>query len=170
MENKYTCHPADRIPGQRRPSGGAKGTQYFRRQGGFPPKTVSIPEIFPAQPYKGVFCASVGFYDVTAISFATVRRTAQSLMFSFVNSADNFLRSRKMLWNLSIAFLPKKPYTAISKREPPLKVSFFLNLLHLGQHRFQTEAVLSFFAPCMPLLFMQNSDGQHRLRVVQYGR
>ena len=54
-----------------------------------------------------------------------------------------------MLWNLSIAFLPQKPYTAISKREPPLKVSFFLNLLHLGQHRFQTEAVLSFFAAGM---------------------
>ncbi len=60
-----------------------------------------------------------------------------------------------MLWNLSIAFLSQKPYTAISRRETPLKVSFFLNLLHLGQHRFQTEAVLSFLragmsTQCLP--------------------
>lgn len=64
--------------------------QHFRRQGGFPPKTESIPKIFTAQPHKAVFCVSVGFYDFAEIFPAAVRRTAQSLMFLFVNSADIF--------------------------------------------------------------------------------
>lgn len=64
--------------------------QHFRRQGGFPPKTESISKIFSAQPHKAVFCVSVGFYDIAEIFPAAVRRTAQSLMFLFVNSADNF--------------------------------------------------------------------------------
>ena len=101
-------------------------------------------EDFSSTEFIVVFFASVGFLRRYSNFSTVVRRTAQSLMFPFVNSADIFLERRKMLWNLSIAFLLKKPYTAISKREPPLKVSFFLNLLHLGQHRFQTEAVLSF--------------------------
>lgn len=42
--------------------------QHFRRQGGFPPKTKSIPKIFSAQPHKAVFCVSVGFYDIAEIS------------------------------------------------------------------------------------------------------
>lgn len=65
-------------------------TRHFRRQGRFSPKTESIPKIFTAQPHKAVFCVSVGFYDIAEIFPAAVRRTAQSLMFPFVNSADKF--------------------------------------------------------------------------------
>ena len=89
-----------------------------------PSKNNVILKIFPAQPYQGVFCASVGFYDVTAIFPPQSVELHKVWCFYLLIQPTIFFRAEKCCGIYPLHFCPKNRILQSVKGNPLWKYRF----------------------------------------------